>query len=93
MEKSLDKNKKKFKIDFIIFILTPIMTTRIMIDMEPDINIERKHKSKGSRRKHQKKTTIEKKELMLSRKKMSKLITNKINQRTINKVYEQFNHI
>ena len=70
-----------------------MMTTRIMIDMEPDIDIERKHKSKGSRRTHQKKTTIEKKELMLSRKKMSKLITNKINQRTINKVYEQFNHL
>ena len=68
-------------------------TTSTMIIMEYDISIERKNKSKESRRTHQKKTNIEKKELMLSRKKMSKLITRKINQRVINKVYEQFNHI
>ena len=49
----------------------------------------RKNKSNFPRRRHQKKDDTEKKELMLSRKKMSRLVTYKIRQRTMNKVEEQ----
>ena len=69
-----------------------MITIPIMINTKYDINIEIRHKSKDVRRTHQKKTSIDKKKIILSRKKMSKLITRKINKRVINKVYEQFNY-
>ena len=71
------------------------MTSKNIIstfEMGQDINklyVTRKNKSNFPRRRHQKKDDTEKKELMLSRKKMSRLVTRKINQRTMNKVEEQ----
>jgi len=71
------------------------MTSKNIIstfEMGQDINklyVARKNKSTFPRRRHQKKDDTEKKELMLSRKKMSRLVTSKIRQRTMNKVEEQ----
>ena len=63
-----------------------------VFEIEQNINKlyeARRNKSNFPRRRHQKKDNTEKKELMLSRKKMSKLVTCKIRQRTMNKVEEQ----
>jgi hypothetical protein len=71
-------------------------TDKIISDFENDkknnkFSNSRKNKTNFSRRCHQKKNNVEKKELMISRKKMDRLVTCKIRQRTMNKVEEQYN--
>ena len=53
-------------------------------DSDFEVNLKKKS-SKTSRRTHQKKNIFEKKELLFNRKKLSKLITRKRNQRGMNK--------
>jgi hypothetical protein len=64
-------------------------TAKIISDFENDKNNtfsnSRKNKSKFSKRVHQKKEDLEKKEFVRMRKKMFHLIKRKMNQRTINK--------
>lgn len=60
-------------------------------NFELDINILRK-KSYNSRRKHEKKEHIEKKNMMLNQKKFSKFLYRKINRNYINKVKETINY-
>jgi len=68
-------------------------TAKIISDFENDIknntlSNSRKNKSKFSKRVHQKKEDVEKKEFARMRKKMFHLIKRKMNQRTINKSKE-----
>ena len=72
-------------------------TAKIIADFENDmknnkISNSRKTKSKTSKRVHQKKNLVEKKENERMRKKMFHLIKRKMNQRTISKG-EDYNYV
>ena len=72
-------------------------TAKIIADFENDmknnkISNSRKTKSKTSKRVHQKKNLVEKKENERMRKKMFHLIRRKMNQRTISKG-EEYNYV
>lgn len=58
------------------------------LNIEDKFNFNTKNKSKTSRRSHQKKDHQEKKELTLTRKKLSSLITRKMNKNNIRKTQQ-----
>mgnify|MGYP006091141911 CR=1 FL=1 len=58
------------------------------LNIEDKFNFNTKNKSKNSRRSHQKKDNQEKKELTITRKKLSRLITRKMNKNNIRKTQQ-----